>query len=459
MTLAKRSKHFFDFFLIRMLKNTCCTQKKKLRNLTLGGALLRLFHMLCFLAHASFLFVDDYLTIQDASILPISAAMLCSFCILCKIPVSWKKCELSHKLTWTGWKFNFRVGTISIPEAKRFKLLGLCQQILKADKCSRKTLEQFLGLAMWLTQLFKHMRTWLHTCYHDLHNIPASHYSVHPDDWTAMMACLSNDLVFHRRPAGTAIPVNSKLLQVRHQPVTTLAEVRACFVSDKRLWLRIRDLGTNKRKISAATHKTIQFFAEWVKFLSPTMSMWPKPKWDGLCVADAFASGTTAGIGGAVFFPSRMCRWFSLPLSLQQFQDLDIPMHDNLQKDISSLETLAQIALVYTVILFQPGFRIPIRLPTLSDNTAAESVSNALFTTTMPLALFVEKLSLLVSSSGITVDTSHISGQNNELADKLSRWRGDGGPPCQMLLADRVTISLQQLWTSRRGPKLFPKNV
>ena len=134
-------------------------------------------------------------------------------------------------------------------------------------------------------------------------------------------------------------------------------------------------------------------------------------------------------------------------------------MHDNLQKDISSLETLVQIALIFVATRFQPGFRIPIKIPTLSDNSAAESVSNSLFTTTMPLALFTEKLSILISSTGIDVDTSHIAGHNNDLADKLSRWNGHGDPPCGMLSKDRVSLTLRTLWFVNSGPKLCPSNL
>ena len=184
--------------------------------------------------------------------------------------------------------------------------------------------------------------------------------------------------------------------------------------------------------------------------------MWPKPQWYGLCVADAFAANDRAGIGGAVHFPSGLCKWFSLPLCRADFSALNIPMHDNLQKDISSLETLAQIALVFITTRFQPRFRIPIGIPTLSDNSAAESVSNSLFTAAMPLALFTEKLSILISSTGIDVDTSHIAGERNELADKLSRWDGTRDPPCHMISQDRVHFTLPQIWTISPGPQLFP---
>ena len=134
-------------------------------------------------------------------------------------------------------------------------------------------------------------------------------------------------------------------------------------------------------------------------------------------------------------------------------------MHDNLQKDISSLETLAQIALVYITIQFFPGSRIPIKIPTLSDNTTAEAVSNKLFSTQMPIALFLEKLSLLISLSQVEVDVSHIPGHSNEYADALSRWSGDGNPPHHFLRHERFSLSLAQLWQLDRHPKLIPSDT
>ena len=65
---------------------------------------------------------------------------------------------------------------------------------------------------------------------------------------------------------------------------------------------------------------------------------------------------------------------------------LNILIHDDLQKDISSLETLAQMALVCIVIQHLPGCRIPLKIAT------QRQVSNKLFSTRMPLALFLERL-------------------------------------------------------------------
>lgn len=164
-------------------------------------------------------------------------------------------------------------------------------------------------------------------------------------------------------------------------------------------------------------------------------------------------------LGGSHHFSVRtMFMVFSSPdfPGLLQFT---IRVHDNLQKDISSLETLAQIALVYITIQVFPGSQIPIRIPTLSDNTTAEAVSNKLFSTQMPIALFLEKLSLLISSSNVEVDVSHIPGHDNDYADSLSRWNGEGDPPHHFLLHDRFSLTLPQLWQLEQHPKLFPSDV
>ena len=187
--------------------------------------------------------------------------------------------------------------------------------------------------------------------------------------------------------------------------------------------------------------------------------MWPKQQWTGLCVADAFAAGDKCGIGGVIVFPSGQCSWFSLPMTHSYFQSLQIPVRENFQTDISSLETLAQIALVYIAIQFFPGSRISIRIPALSDNTTAEAASSKLFSTTMPTALFLEKISLLVSSSSIEVDVSHIPGHDNNFADALSRWDRVRQPPHHFLLHDRYQFSLRQLWNLEYRPRLMPPDI
>ena len=292
----------------------------------LGGAYQRLFHRLCFLPHASFLYVDDLLWLQETKVIGLSAAVIAIICLLTGLPISWRKCELGSCIVWIGWSFHLRAGYVSLPLPKRQKLLELLQKMMSSTHCSRRTLERFLGLALWVTQLWPEMRIWLHYLYKDLYSIPASQFSIDPGSWDEVLRCLSNELVFTSKPHHTAIPINGQLIQVRHHSVSNKLDLQNCLFSDKRIWLRIRDPNSSKRKLSPASMRILRLYQAWLEKISPVKSMWPKPTWPGLCVADAYAAGQLAGIGGAIFFPSGSCAWFSLPLTLADFQSLQIPV-------------------------------------------------------------------------------------------------------------------------------------
>ena len=111
---------------------------------------------------------------QDASMMPVTACLIVIFCQLCRIPISWRKCEIGSTIRWIGWNWNLSVGYVYLPTSKLEKIKSLIDKLSHSDRTSRKTIEQFLGLAMWITQLFPSMRTWLHSLYHDLYSIPAS---------------------------------------------------------------------------------------------------------------------------------------------------------------------------------------------------------------------------------------------------------------------------------------------
>ena len=302
----------------------------------LGGFYLRLFHLFCWLAHAGFLYVDDMLMMQDLQVLPVSSAAIAILCLLTRLPISWKKCELGPTITWIGWQIHIFCGFICIPADKRRKLLTLIQKLISSHHGSKKALEQFLGLALWITQLWPHMRTWLHFLYRDLHSIPASQFSVDPGSWDEVCNSVSDDLRFFRQPRFSAIPLNGHLIQVRHKSVHSKSDLQSCMLSDKRIWLRIRDPNSSRRKLSADSHRVLQMYLKWLDSLPPVVSMWPNPMGHGTCVADAFAQGPHSGIGGFVQFSDDCKVWFSLRLHSDDFHTLKIPMHDDLQKDISS---------------------------------------------------------------------------------------------------------------------------
>eukprot|EP00435_Cladocopium_sp_Y103_P028255 s223_g7.t1 len=162
------------------------------------------------------LFPATLLWLQETAVIGLSAAVIAIICLLTGLPISWKKCEIGATIVWIGWSFNLRAGFVAIPTAKREKLLTLLQKLHSSTHCSKKSLERFLGLALWVTQLWPEMRIWLHYLYRDLHSIPASQFSVDPGNWEEILNSVSEDLIFFRKPRFTAIPLDGHLVQVTY---------------------------------------------------------------------------------------------------------------------------------------------------------------------------------------------------------------------------------------------------
>jgi hypothetical protein len=360
--------------------------------------------------------------------MPLSATIICLMCQITNIPVSWSKCELAYSIQWIGWKIHFRSGFIEIPTAKLTKFLGYLRSIGRSSRTSKRNLEKLIGLALCLTQLWPYMRIWMRHWYHDLYSIPATHYSIDNGDWRSFASHLDENLTIISRPQGTALPLGGRLLAVRHQNIQQKSDLAKVHLSNKRIWLRIRDPASTKRTLSPASLRIVQHFIQWVSGLSPMKPLTPKQYWSGTAAADACASGTTCEIGGFVTSVTGKSYWFSEIYSHSDFKDLGVELDPEMQRSISSFETLAQIALLFVTARFFPAHRMPICLKSLSDNTGAESGSNKLWSMTYPLSIFLERLCLLSAMLGMEIDVSHIAGSENVLADDLSRWDQTGQP-------------------------------
>ena len=425
----------------------------------LGGWILRFFHQIIWLVHAAWLYVDDYFWIQRKDILPLTSTTMAMLCRCLNIPISWRKCELSHTVHWIGWTFHIAAGFIALPEPKRQKMQKYIDKLLASHRVKRPDLEKAIGLAMWITQLFPNMRIWLQNLYHDLYTLPSTNYSIDPDNWPSLAPCLNKEMTFVQQPTGTMIPIGGTLVSVRHTPTPDLDTLQQVRISDKRIWMRIKDPNSERRHVSVQSQRILQLFRQWLANSSPFVLLRPKKVWQGLAAADAFAAGEKCGIGGFIRSPNGDTHWFSERYTLQDFIALKIELDKDLQKSITSMETLAQMAIMWISCRIHPGHRIPITLPSFSDNTGAESGSNRLFSTKTPQCWFLEKLCLLSTMSGMEMDVSHIAGPINIEADGLSRWDGTDSPPHNFRASDRIRISLSDLWIQSVVPRTFPSDA
>ena len=127
---------------------------------------------------------------------------------------------------------------------------------------------------------------------------------------------------------------------------------------------------------------------------------------------------------------------------MQQFAALDIPVQSDANLDISSYETLAQCFVLLAFWKTSGAGRLALKLPALSDNSGAEAVCNKLYTSKVPLNMFVCKLCMWSALSGISLNCSHISGEKNDDADFLSRWNGDAATlPAPFRSEDRFLVT------------------
>ena len=119
--------------------------------------------------------------------------------------------------------------------------------------------------------------------------------------------------------------------------------------------------------------------------------------------------------------PNGRLLWFSQSFTLQ-----GLPMQSDANLDmssyLSSYETLAQCLVLLCFWKHMGGSRLALKLPALSDNSGAETVCNKLYTSKVPLNLFVRKLSMWSAITGVTLECSHLAGEKNVDADLLSRW-------------------------------------
>ena len=391
--------------------------------------------------------------------MPISASLLCLFCQICKIPISWAKCELGSSLQWMGWHFHLVSGYIEVPQRKISKLLGYISEMKRSTRTTRRHFEKLTGLAMWLTQLWPYMRIWIRHWYSGLYAIPATHFSIDYGDWHFLVSSLNDDMTFRQRAKGTAIPVGGTLLSVRHQSVSKLSDLQSLRLSDKRIWMRIRDPHSNRRHISEASLRILGLlFETWLQTLSPMGPLTPKRYSNGECAADACAAGSTCQIGGFLQY-NHSKFWFAEKFGVSDFEQLGLQVSQDLQRHITCFETLAQIALLFIASRMFPAQRFPLCLKTLSDNTGAESGSNRLWSMSYPLCVFLEKLCLLSGSTGMETDVSHIPGAQNIIADDLSRWDQNSETPDGFTIQERFKIDLQSIWHVRQSPSLVPRDA
>ena len=320
-----------------------------------------------------------------------------------------------------------------------------------------RDLDSLIGLLHWVLQMAPDLHPWLCSLYQDKARPLGTNFSLPQSVWQQLDKCLDAELCFNSTPLGTSIVRGSKLLSVRHVDINKLSDLQLVRNTGKRLWARVADPTTGKRKLSTLSR---QFLVGWKCFClrPPVMRSLQPPSFvpEVSMAADACASGSSTGIGGWVKFPGQESLWFSERFTVQDFLSREVPVDTDANHDIVSYETLAQVALVVAFASACVGGRMRIQLPAFTDNSGTEAVCNKLFTTVQPLAFFVQRLATVAWQFAVTLDATHVSGCHNDDADWLSRWKGEEPLPSQFRPEYRVDCSLPILWDGVKDVRVFP---
>ena len=291
----------------------------------IGGFLIRCLQLLIWISHILLLYVDDLLLFQNRRALPLSASLVLAFCSCFNVPLSWRKLQLGPTITWIGWELNLSCGCFTLPDSKRLKLHQLVQECLQHRLVNKRQLDKLLGLLQWILHGFPGLRPRLSSVDDDLHRPLGTNVSVNPTYWAGMSNHLDEELHFTSSPPGTCITSGAKLLSARHVNLQNKLDLHKVPVTTKRIWMRVADPTSSRRRLSQMSRETLQFLL----YIS-SMEWRPRPlRQPRLArvesVADAFGKGNERGIGGWLRFPNNQLRWFSQRFTVQDFTQLEIP--------------------------------------------------------------------------------------------------------------------------------------
>ena len=245
-----------------------------------------------------------------------------------------------------------------------------------------------------------------------MHPSLGTSYSVDHSEWPLLSAHLSDSHRFVSIPLGVPI---SQWAPLCFLSLSCKADLRLVPISSRRIWMRIADSASSRRKLSGPSVEMLQFLLWWcrnpglgARLPCLPLSVQPMPlgkrmpvEWEVGCVLTLLA----------VF-------GFASASLLETFWNL--AFQSKLMQILTYLLTrLWRKGSFWCSSLGRSVGRLQVRLPSLSDNVGAESVIDRLYTSKQPLALFVQRLAMWTCAH-----------ERNKEADALRRWDESCPIPC-----------------------------
>ena len=421
-----------------------------------GGQLLRIAHALLQQhGHNAWLYVDDLLAMLAQATWQQQAVLLTFFISAINAPISWKKAQLGHRITWCGWTFHLDIEALHLVECKLAKLRDQLDKLAKSKKILRKHLESSLGLLMWATSTCPHLRPYLAPLYKDLRSGQGTLHQVFARDWQRFVDSLTPEAVVAHQPAGLWITAGSKLLEVGSVSVQSKQDVPRIPPSHKPQWVRLSDPARTEIHLHRNESRQALLWLSACFQHDQLRTLRQSPLLHCMAAADAMAEGDAVGIGGWISTSTEFL-WFSESWSMTEIRRRWPQLTKSAQPYIACFETLAQLALAMLARRRLHSRHFNFVLPTASDNTAAEAGINKLFTATEPLCTFLKLVACWSARRNVHLAVSHLAGEKNVWADELSRSKLQR---FARRSADRERIPLDMLARPQGIVALYPPHA
>ena len=200
----------------------------------------------------------------------------------------------------------------------------------------------------------------------------------------------------------------------------TLPEVQKMHLRSRRVWVGVLDPNSPHRLLEHDAHFALGVWDRLLNSTSFSLSMTPPVHIELTATADAMATTTVAGIGGAVFFPNGSCQWFQFKIHLEEAVTLWDWVESDMQKHIAAWELLAQYALTACIHSALPSCRSAISCTQGTDNSAADAASAKGLSMTPAVATVLAPFYAFMRRHQIY---PKITGHLNDIADALSRFK------------------------------------
>ena len=273
----------------------------------------------------------------------------------------------------------FNTDTIHLAQAKFAKLAQQLKTIGNTRRVPCKDLERCLGLLVWACSISPHLRPFLAPLFRDLHQPPATMYSISAPSWPAFLASLDPKARVLKPMPGLWIPVGATIIEAQHQTISKRSELPTVPRSHKPTWVRASDPQATKTQLRKDTRDCLAWLTRCIQ-QTPVYPVKQAPILPCLAAADACAEGHEIGIGGWIISRSHVI-WFGETWTYAAAQEawpcLQAP---NSRAYIACFETIAQFALLKAAHQRLGHSHYAFTLPTSSDNIATEAGVNSLFT-------------------------------------------------------------------------------